>query len=67
MAILGQEVLFPALVIGIVCFAFTACGIHLGRIVRALAGNWGSFANIFGGLVLIAIGLSILRDHGVFA
>jgi putative Mn2+ efflux pump MntP len=67
MAILGQDVFFPALVIGIVCFAFTACGIQIGRIMRSFAGNWGNCANIFGGLVLIAIGISILQEHGVFA
>jgi putative Mn2+ efflux pump MntP len=66
LAVLGQKVFFPALVIGIVCFTLTAVGLHLGRVMRALAGNWGNSANALGGLVLIAIGLSILRDHGVF-
>jgi putative Mn2+ efflux pump MntP len=67
MSILGQGVFFPALVIGIVCCALTVCGIHLGRVLHALAGKLGNLANVFGGLVLIAIGVSILRDHGVFA
>ncbi|MDR3073842.1 MAG: manganese efflux pump MntP family protein [Deltaproteobacteria bacterium] len=66
MAILDQEILVPALVIGLVCCALTACGIHLGRITRSLAGNWANRAGALGGLVLIAIGLAILRDHGVF-
>ena len=66
MALLGQKVLFPALVIGIVCAALTALGIHLGRIMCSVAGHWSHRANAVGGLVLIAIGINILRDHGVF-
>lgn len=66
MAILGQGVWFPAVVIGVVCAALTAFGIHLGRIMCSLAGNWGNYANIAGGLVLIGIGFNILRDHGVW-
>ena len=65
MAILGQEVLFPAVVIGLVCLVLTACGIHLGRVMCSLAGNWGNRANILGGLVLIGIGVNILHEHGV--
>lgn len=67
LALLGEAVFFPAVVIGIVCCAFTAAGIHLGRIMCAMAGAWGSHANAFGGLVLIVIGVNILREHGVFA
>ena len=66
MAILGQEVFIPALVIGFVCATLTATGIHLGRIMCSVAGHWGNRANAVGGLVLIAIGANILRDHGVF-
>ena len=67
MALLGEDVWFPALVIGIVCCVLTACGMHLGRIMRNLAGNWGNRANALGGVVLIVIGANILRDHGVFS
>ena len=67
MAVLGQAVFFPAVVIGVVCFTLTACGIRLGGMMRAFAGKWGSLANVFGAFVLIAIAFSILRDHGVFA
>jgi len=66
MALLGQAVLFPAVVIGLVCFSLTAIGIHLGRIMCSVAGNWGNRANALGGLVLIAIGANILREHGAF-
>ena len=66
MAILGQSIWFPAAVIGVVCFVITACGLHLGRAVCALSGNWTNRANAAGGLVLIGIGLNILHEHGVF-
>ena len=66
MAILGQGVWFPAVVIGVVCFILTAAGLHLGRAVCSLAGNWTNRANALGGVVLVGIGLNILRDHGVF-
>ncbi|SBW06276.1 putative manganese efflux pump MntP [uncultured delta proteobacterium] len=64
--ILGHGVWFPAAVIGVVCFTITAVGLHLGKIVCSLAGNWTNRANAVGGLVLIAIGLNILREHGMF-
>lgn len=69
LALLGINVLYPALVIGVVCFAITAAGMHLGRLVCTLPflGNLGNKANVFGGLVLIGIGVSILAEHGVFA
>lgn len=65
-AILGQGVWFPAAVIGIVCFVITAAGLHLGQAVCSLTGNWTNRANAVGGLVLVAIGANILREHGVF-
>lgn len=66
MAILGQGIWFPAVVIGVVCAVLTACGIHLGRIMCTVAGSWGKYANAVGGFVLIAIGVNILHDHSVF-
>jgi len=55
----------PALTIGIVALIFTAIGIHLGRIVGANF-RLDKYAEIFGGMVLIGIGLRILYEHGVF-
>ncbi len=55
----------PALIIGIIAFTFTAIGIHLGRIVGANF-KLDKYAEIIGGLVLIAIGVRILFEHGVF-
>ena len=64
-ALLEVSIWFPALVIGIVCFLFTAAGMHIGKVVRC-SGKTGSVVNAFGGGILLLIGLNILRDHGVF-
>ncbi|MFZ5774119.1 MAG: manganese efflux pump MntP family protein [Thermodesulfobacteriota bacterium] len=64
-AVLGVSVWFPALVIGVVACALTAVGLRLGCLLGA-ASRLGARAEIAGGLVLIAIGLRILHEHGVF-
>ncbi|MGE4552000.1 MAG: manganese efflux pump MntP family protein [Desulfovibrionaceae bacterium] len=63
LALLGAPILVPVLVIGLVAFAFTAAGMHLGRGFRQLAGL-GRTAEVLGGLVLLAIGVHILHEHG---
>jgi len=52
----------PALVIGIVAGSFTTVGIHLGKMIGNLKqlSRWAEGA---GGIVLLAIGLNILREH----
>lgn len=72
MALLKVEVLLPALIIGGVCFCITATGMHMGRLVCAMGkkglgarlGNMSNKANALGGLVLLAIGVGILKEHG---
>lgn len=59
-SILKIEILFPAIIIGAVCFVMTVIGMIFGK---ALAGLFGKKVEIFGGLVLIAIGVKILADH----
>jgi manganese efflux pump family protein len=59
-SILKVPILFPAAVIGIVCFLMTAIGMIFGK---ALARIFGKKVEIFGGIVLIAIGVKILIDH----
>jgi len=61
-SILKVPVVFPAAVIGVVCFLMTAIGMLFGK---GLAKLFGRKVEIFGGLVLIAIGVKILIDHGV--
>lgn len=59
-SILKHPILFPAVVIGVVCFVMTATGMIFGK---ALAKLFGRKVEIFGGIVLIVIGVKILFDH----
>ena len=59
-SVLKVPILFPATIIGIVCFLMTAIGMLFGK---ALAKIFGKKVEIFGGIVLIAIGVKILIDH----
>lgn len=59
-SILKAPIIFPAVVIGIVCFLMTVVGMIFGK---ALARIFGKKVEILGGLVLIAIGVKILIDH----
>ena len=61
--VLAREVLFPALVIGVVSFAMTLTGIFLGRRLRA---SFGGYAEILGGLILIGIGVKIFLEDTIF-
>lgn len=62
-AVLQVSVWFPAIVIGLVAAGLTALGLRLGCLLGA-ASRLGSRAEIAGGLVLVAIGLKILHEHG---
>ena len=55
-----ENILFPALLIGIVTFGISLSGIYMGKKVGSkLAGS----AEIAGGIILIIIGLKILIQH----
>jgi len=56
----------PALVIGLVAGAFTTAGMHLGKMIGSVA-KLGRWAEMTGGVVLLAIGLNILWDNGALA
>lgn len=60
LALLGLNIWYPAVVIGLVAAAFTAAGLHLGRRFGALLGRR---MEVVGGVILIAIGLRILIEH----
>ncbi|MHB8138762.1 MAG: manganese efflux pump MntP [Smithellaceae bacterium] len=60
LSLLKTPVLFPALIIGVVCFIMTAIGMTFGK---GLARIFGRKVEILGGLVLIAIGVKILMEH----
>jgi len=57
LGVLGDMVLVPALVIGIVCFAFSFSGVMCGMQLEKILGNKTEIA---GGVILILIGLRIL-------
>lgn len=65
LALLGAPIWTPALVIGLVCLMFTACGLHLGRLVTR-GPRFSQAAELLGGATLVVIGLNILRGAGVF-
>lgn len=61
-SVLKSQIFMPAVIIGIVCFVMTVIGMIFGKV---LAKIFGKKVEIFGGFVLIAIGVKILVDHWV--
>jgi putative Mn2+ efflux pump MntP len=59
-SLLKTPIMLPAIIIGVVCFAMTVVGMFFGK---GLARFFGKKVEIFGGIVLIAIGIKILIDH----
>ena len=59
-AALGIPVLFPAGVIGVVCIFCSAFGLYLGNKIGLKIGKW---AERFGGLVLVLLGIKICLEH----
>lgn len=59
-SLLKTPILFPAAIIGVVCFIMTAVGMIFGK---GLARIFGKKVEILGGLVLIGIGIKILIEH----
>jgi len=62
-SLLAISIWVPALIIGLVAGAFTIAGMHIGCRM-ASASHLGRYAELLGGLVLIAIGINILHGHG---
>jgi len=59
-AALHVKILYPVIVIGIVCFLITLIGTKIGPLIGQLIGKRAELA---GGLILIGIGIKILVDH----
>ncbi len=59
-AVLDQEIIEPVFIIGAVTFFFAWLGLKLGKI---LGEKFENYVEIFGGLVLVGIGLKILIEH----
>lgn len=60
LAVLGLDIWYPAIVIGVVAGVLTVLGLELGKRFGALLGKR---MEIVGGLILIAIGVRILVEH----
>ena len=60
LSVIGVSIWMPALVIGLVAGVLTIAGMLLGG---RIGNRWGSHVEIFGGVVLIAIGIKILIEH----
>jgi putative Mn2+ efflux pump MntP len=58
--VLQTAVLIPAIIIGLVCFVISFAGVMLGERLEDIIGNK---MEIFGGLILILIGIHILAGH----
>ena len=63
LAMIGNPIVFPAVVTGIVAAAFSVGGMLLGRTIGQ---RWSHHVEIAGGLLLIAIGIKILVEHLYF-
>lgn len=60
LAALRVSVVTPAVIIGVVCALCSAIGLTIGARIGSAVGVW---AERFGGVVLIGIGLKILLEH----
>jgi len=64
-SMLDISIWLPAFIIGIVAGLFTIVGLQIGKRIGALT-PIGFYAELLGGVVLIAIGANVLYQHGVF-
>lgn len=60
LGIIRKEVLFTSIIIGLVAAGMSILGIMLGE---KLSMKFGHKISVFGGILLILIGLNILREH----
>ncbi len=60
LGVLNKPIIYPSIIIGIVCAVFSIAGVAIGRRV----GNKpGKLFEIPGGIILISIGIKILIQH----
>ena len=60
LALLGGDIWFPAIMIGITTSILTIVGMFLGR---KIGGLWGQRIEVMGGVILCVIGIKILVEH----
>ncbi|WP_419659322.1 MntP: putative manganese efflux pump MntP [Desulfosarcina variabilis str. Montpellier] len=63
LSMINVSIWTPALVIGLVAGGLTTVGMHLGKAIGSMA-QLSRWAELTGGLVLLAIGVNILWEHG---
>ncbi len=62
--LLGISIWFPAIIIGIITCFLTVIALHLGSWLGENS-HLGHYAEFIGGIILIAIGIKILWEHGI--
>ena len=60
LALLGTEIIYPSIIIGIVAALFTIIGLFIGNKIGL---KWRKTVAWLGGLILIGIGLKVLIEH----
>lgn len=60
LAMIGSDIIIPAVVIGLVAAAFTVTGMLLGSRIGSL---WGRRVEALGGIILVVIGVKIVIEH----
>jgi len=63
LSMINVSIWTPALIIGLVAGGFTWSGMHLGKAIGRVS-RLSRWAELTGGVVLLAIGVNILREHG---
>ena len=66
LSMINVSIWTPALIIGLVAGVFTTVGMHLGKVIGNMA-QLSRWAEMTGGIVLLAIGVNILREHEALA
>ena len=66
LSMINVSIWTPALIIGLVAGGFTTAGMHLGKLIGSLD-QLSRWAEMTGGIVLLAIGVNILREHGALS
>ena len=62
-SVLSISIWLPALIIGLVAGGFTIFGLQIGQRVGSVT-RLSAYAEAVGGVVLLAIGVNILHEHG---
>jgi putative Mn2+ efflux pump MntP len=63
----GRAIVWPAILIGIICLVLTALAVLAGKRLSEKAKRFETPMTCLGAFVLLMIGVHILYEHGVFA